>query len=135
MEIYEEVRVLYSLRDDVVGVEAVDIFLGREGLDKDDVGGVVGNHDVLVPTPCSGREAACGVCVELAVMHSFYVEAMDAVVWWQSFTVVARRRCLGYVASPLELDEDICCVSGAQTPSRGSHVATSLHHVALACIV
>ena len=94
MEIYEEVRVLYSLRDDVVGVEAVDIFLGREGLDKDDVGGVVGNHDVLVPTPCSGGEAIRVVCVKFAKMHCFHMEAMCVVVWWQGLTVVARRCCL-----------------------------------------
>ena len=63
--------------------------MGRKGLDKDDVGGVVGNHDILVSIPCSGGEAACVVCVELAAMHFFYVEAMDAVIWWQELTVVA----------------------------------------------
>ena len=89
LEVYEEVFVLKSLHDDVVGVEAVDMFLGRKGMDKDDVGGVVGNHDILVSAPCSGGEAACVVYVELAAMHCFYVEAMDVVVWWQGLTVVA----------------------------------------------
>ena len=56
--------------------------MGREGLDKDDVGGVVGNNDIVVSPPCSGEEVACVICVELDVMHCFYVEAMDAVVWW-----------------------------------------------------
>ena len=59
LEIYKEVLVFQMLYDDVVGVEAGDIFSRREGLDKDDVRGVVGNHDVLVPTPCSDGEAAC----------------------------------------------------------------------------
>ena len=63
--------------------------MGRKGLDKDDVGGVVDNHDILISAPCSRREAARLVYVELAVMHCFYVEAMDVVVWWQELTVVS----------------------------------------------
>ena len=38
LEVYEETFVLWSLHNDVVGVEAVDIFLGRDGLDEEDVG-------------------------------------------------------------------------------------------------
>ena len=94
LEIYKKVLVLQSFHDDILGVDAVDIFLGLEGMDDDDVGGVVGNHDVLVPTPRSCGEAACVVCVELSVVHCFYVEAMDTVIWWQGFNVVARRRRL-----------------------------------------
>ena len=67
----------------------MDIFSGRKGLYKDDIGGVVGNPDILVSAPCSGGEAACVVCVELAAVHCFYVEVTDAVVWWQGLTVVA----------------------------------------------
>ena len=89
LEVYKEVLVLQSLHDDGVGVEAMDIFSGREGLDKDDVVQVGGNHEILVSAPCSGWEAVCVICVELATMHCFYVEAMDVVVWWLDLTVVA----------------------------------------------
>ena len=63
-------------------------------MDEDDVGGVVGNNDIVVPPPRAGREAACAVRAELAAMHCFYVEVMDAIVWWQGLTAVARRCCL-----------------------------------------
>ena len=91
LEIHEEIIVLQSSYDDVVGVKVVEICLGHKGLDKDDVRGVVGNYVILVPTMSSGGEAACVVYVEHASMHCFYVEAMNAVVWWQDFAVVARR--------------------------------------------
>ena len=81
LEVYKEVLILQSLHDDAVGIKAVDIFWGHKGLDEDDVGGVLGNHDVLVSAPCSGGEAACVVCVDLAMMHCFYVETIDAVIW------------------------------------------------------
>ena len=100
-------------------------------MDQDDVGGVVGDHNVLVPTPYSGGEAACAVRVELAVMHCFHMEAMGVVVCWQGFVFVVRLYCRVLVASSLELVTDAGCFAGAQTPPHGLHVATRLHNVAL----
>ena len=85
LEIHEEILVLQFLYYDGVGFRAVHIFSGLEGLDQGDVGGVVGNHDVLVTTPpCSGGEAACAcvVRIDLGLVHCLYVEAIDVTVWW-----------------------------------------------------
>ena len=96
---------------------------------------MIGTNDLLVPIPCSGGEVDCVVRVELAAMYCVYMEAMNSVVWWQGFIVVARLSSLGSIVSSLKLTANIRCFAVAQLPPRGSHIVMRLYHVPLDCIV
>ena len=81
LEVHGDVSVLEAVHAHIVGFQTVGVLPGLKGLDQDYVGGVLGNHDVLVHAPSFGWKAPCVVCVELALVNGLHVKVVGAVTW------------------------------------------------------
>ena len=104
-EVHEKVSVLEMLHDDVVAFQTIGVLPGLEGLDQDHVGGVVGDHDIVVPAPSSGSKALCIICVELSLVNGVHMQAMGAVIWWWGFDIFIWRCSVGKKTSTMGLLE------------------------------
>ena len=136
--------VFEAMHDCVIGCQLVRVLSRVEGLDKDHVQRVVGNHHVLVAAPRSERESSCIVGVQLAVMEDADVEFVCGCAVRRGCSFIPGRLewLLCAVACPSELVVDTRCARSEVgiacllwLCTRGSRPLAFLDQVAFDCLV